>query len=138
MPTAFLDNDVATEIAENLSVAGYPTISSRALRRQRANDAQQFTYAAVNGRVLITHNGRDFKLLHQGWRLWKETWGLVASHHGIIELPQATVAELAANLLGPTQLAQLVIDLFATGSPTPDEYWAWRRAAGSVNEPALN
>lgn len=38
---------------------------------------------------LLTHNARDFTLLHHAWRRWPRDWGIRPLHAGILILPQS-------------------------------------------------
>ena len=60
----YLDNDVARECADDLRAYGHDVITTRELSRARATDDEQLLFAAQQGRILFTHNWRDFLLLH--------------------------------------------------------------------------
>jgi hypothetical protein len=63
---------------------GHVAVRTRELRLDRADDAAQLLTAAQRGWVFVTHNGRDFKLLHTAWRLWPAP----LQHAGVLVIPQ--------------------------------------------------
>ncbi len=135
MASLYIDNDVAVGVAVLLRGAGHQAVTTRDLGRTRASDAAQLLTAAQRNWIFVTHNANDFALLHDGWRRWSEAWGVPAQHAGIVVLPQATAAERARRRLDEVELAQFLIDLFATGAPRANELWQWRRGRGWVLEP---
>lgn len=135
MASVYIDNDVAADIARLLQGAGHQAVTAGAIGLTRATDAAQLLTAAQRGWTFVTHNAKDFVLLHDGWCRWSDAWGVAAKHAGILVLPQATAAERARRRLDVVELAQLLIDLFATGAPGANELWLWRRGRGWVLEP---
>jgi hypothetical protein len=135
MASVYIDNDVAAEVAALLRGAGHQAVTTGEVGLARAMDTAQLLTAAQRGRSFVTHNAKDFVLLHDGWRRWSEAWGVSEQHAGILILPQATAAERALGRMNPIELAQFLIDLFATGAPRANELWQWRRGRGWVLEP---
>jgi hypothetical protein len=45
--------------------------------------------------TLVTHNRKDFDLLHAAWIRWSGAWQTTARHLGILILPQAWSVERA-------------------------------------------
>jgi hypothetical protein len=45
--------------------------------------------------TLVTHNRKDFELLHAAWIRWSGAWQTTAQHVGILILPQAWSVERA-------------------------------------------
>jgi len=64
-----------------------------------AGDDVHLTLAYENNWVLVTHNIRDFQLLHDAWRRWSALWGVNVSHPGIIALEPLSNAEQIADLI---------------------------------------
>lgn len=135
MASVYIDNDVATDVAPLLRGAGHQAVTTVEMGLTRATDAAQLLIAARRGWSFVTHNAKDFVLLHDGWCRWSEAWGVSAQHAGILVIPQATAAERARRRLDAVELAQFLIDLFATGAPQANELWQWRRGPGWVLEP---
>ena len=95
MANVLTDHDVAVEIARRLQRAGHQAVTARDLGLSRASDAELLLIAAKRGSVLVTHNGSDFAMLHDGWLRWSADWNVRAHHAGILVLPQPTAAERA-------------------------------------------
>jgi hypothetical protein len=53
------------------------------------------TYCAL----LVTHNYKDFLLLHRAWLLWSAHWQHVEPHAAFLVLQQADEAVLAQRIL---------------------------------------
>jgi hypothetical protein len=89
--------------------------TSRALRRERATDDDHLETALLNASVLVTHNERDFVLLHAAWRSWPGTLGAVLPDHpGILVLEDAHPQVLhpaVAGLLARQPTAALANEL---------------------------
>jgi hypothetical protein len=131
----YIDNDTPLHIAVLLRGAGHTAVTARSLGLTAAKDDAQLLTAAQRGAVLVTHNAKDFSLLHSAWLRWSDAWGVGAQHAGILLLPQATAAERARGAMGADELAQFILDLVAQGSPTTNELWQWQRGRGWVRRP---
>jgi hypothetical protein len=116
----YLDNDVSLELALLLRARGHDVTSTRDLGAFRAGDVDQLLTAVRNGWVLLTHNRRDFTLLHDAWRVWPRAFNLsLPAHRGILALDPAP----------PLVLAQEVFALVSRVSPPlwADELLWWHR-----------
>jgi hypothetical protein len=94
----YLDHDVAIELADDLRALGHQALTTRDQGAETARDFRQLLIAAQAHRVLVTHNRKDFRLLHGAWITWSEVWGVQAIHAGILILPHARPAESARRL----------------------------------------
>jgi hypothetical protein len=130
----YLDNDVSIHIAIELRAAGHGALSSRDTGMRAAKDGRQLLAAAQRGWILITHNFGDFDILHDAWLGWSAAWGVIPRHAGILVVPQATLAERAQGRMGHQEVAALILALLATGSPSANEFWRWKRVGGWVRE----
>ncbi len=65
MADLYFDNDVSVHLAAILRSVGHTVTLTRDLRRTRAFDEQQLVTALELGTSLVTHNYRDFLLLHR-------------------------------------------------------------------------
>jgi len=85
----YLDNDVSSELTANLQARGHDVLHTRTSGRSRASDDEQLLTATQLRRILVTHNERDFLLVHHAWRRWPRalsvTW---PPHPGILVIPQ--------------------------------------------------
>ena len=88
MVAFYLDNDVAVRARSSLIALGYDVVTTRQLSRGTARDHEQLLFAAHRRRILITHNGRDFRLLVEAWRDWSRDWGVWPHHSGVLVVLQ--------------------------------------------------
>jgi predicted nuclease of predicted toxin-antitoxin system len=70
----YLDENVSDRMGEALERRGHDVLITRNLRSVGVDDARQLANAARLGRLLVTHNRRDFVLLHRAWRRWSHDW----------------------------------------------------------------
>jgi hypothetical protein len=91
----YLDNDVSVALIHQLGVRGHAVTATRDLSQQRAPDDLQLLRAAEHRWTLISHNRRDFLLLHRAWRRWSDRWGVTAMHAGILIIPHGSSVRLA-------------------------------------------
>jgi predicted nuclease of predicted toxin-antitoxin system len=73
-----LDADVDPQAALHLRDRGYDVVAAREVGLRTATDPEQLAYAARVGRVLVTHNVRDFAPLYDQW------WHEQRSHPGVL------------------------------------------------------
>ncbi len=88
-----LDEDVRVVLAEILRQRGYDVIHVLEVGRRGKSDPEQFLYAASQRRVVLTHNIRDYRLLH---RQCQEEG---KRHAGIIVSDQLPFRELLRRVL---------------------------------------
>lgn len=124
MADLYLDSDVHGQVAPLLRAAGHDAVTAADQGRRRASDDEQLLAAARQGRIVVSHNRKDFVLLHGAWRRWPPAYGLaLPPHPGILILDQVS----------PRAVADAVVDLLAADPPVPLAnalYW-WRAASGS-------
>ncbi len=72
MAEFYLDHNVARELAEHLCHAGHAARTARDLGTERASDDAHLSLAARSGWILVTHNAKDFVLLHAAWHRWSQ------------------------------------------------------------------
>src|SRR3954451_19070992 len=63
----FTDEDVYGHVAVQLRAAGFDAVSTPEAGRLGAGDPDQLSWAAQQGRALITFNVGDFARLHHEW-----------------------------------------------------------------------
>jgi Domain of unknown function (DUF5615) len=90
-----LDEDVSYDLVGNLRDVGYVMNSVKDSGNFGLTDARRLLWAVEHGRTMITHNRKDFRLLHEALSLWASRWGAadVLHHHGILVLPHLPVPE---------------------------------------------
>lgn len=106
-PPAYADENLDRFLIEAVRLRGVDLLTAREAGRLHASDEQQLAYATSVGRVVLTHDRRDFRRLH---RIWVETG---RPHGGIVTIPQPGPAARRAIR------AALLLDSLATqGDPT--------------------
>jgi hypothetical protein len=88
----YIDSNVALEVAEFLRAAGHTTVTARELRREGNSDDEHLLVASQHGRIFLTHNERDFILLHDAWQRWSAAWGRYGIDWEPEEVSQAVIA----------------------------------------------
>lgn len=121
-----LDEDVSHPLASLLRSQGETADSAKELGRLGLRDAQVLLLAAEHGQALVTHNNRDFRMLHDAWMLWRRRWSddcersggqphFVLRHAGILIVPHLKNHDLAS-----------VLDEFGDIAASPaDRLFAW-------------
>lgn len=105
MPNArfSLDENVSGQLGPLLEARGHEARSAKQLGLLGAEDYEQIRLAARQGRILVTHDEDDFRLLHGAWRTWFAEWGTppLPRHGGILSIPQFPIlrVEDAADIL---------------------------------------
>ncbi len=123
MADFYLDHNVAMSVAPELRSRGHTARTAHDMGLASAKDDEQILVAAQNGWTLITHNRKDFALLHDAWQRWTRTWQVHERHAGILLVPQTWVAgEIARE-----------IELFVqTAQPLMNQLYEWRPSSGWV------
>ncbi len=76
----YCDEDVIEEIAEALRQRGYDTLSAAEAGMLEHPDDEQFEYAVMHNRAILTYNGPDYIRLASAWfNAGKEHAGVVIS-----------------------------------------------------------
>lgn len=117
MAAFYLDNDISDDVTGLLRSKRHDVLHTRRHGQSRATDDRQLLTAAELGRILVTHNARDFVLVHHARRLWPSTLGVAwPQHRGVLVVPQP------ADL--PTRRLVEAIDRFVrSGRPLADELY---------------
>ena len=97
-----LDHNVAVGLAQPLELAGHDVLVTRDVGRERLPDDAQLLASVREGRIFITHNRTDFRMLHDAWLTWPAAFGMaLPPHPGILVLDTG---------LPPSSLAQVLVD----------------------------
>ena len=120
----YLDNNLAVQIADELTRRGHFARTASDLKLTHASDATQLMTAAQHGWVLLSNDG-DFIVLQAAWLEWPAAWGLARGpeHAGILLIPQE-------QLGGPAAAAELVHQFVSTEPVLTNSLWRWTRARG--------
>jgi hypothetical protein len=121
----YLDNDVPRDVIDLLRAAGHDAVHCRSIFAVDPGDDRHLLEAKRQNRILVTHNGGDYILLHDAWRRWSQDWGVTAEHGGILVLPQSNAAEVFR-----------LIDVFLSQNlPIRNELYGYRTRGGWVRRP---
>jgi hypothetical protein len=118
--TFYLDNDVSADLITLLARDLHTVITTRQLGLTTNNDAAQLLAAVQHQATLVTHNRRDFVLVHKAWHGLASYWGHAERHPGILILPQGD----------PSQLHQCITAFLGSGLPLENQCYEFRHASG--------
>ncbi len=120
----YLDENTTVRLIEPLTALGHDVVSANDLGHKGRVDADQFLVSAEYGRVLLTSDRNDFRLLHEAWTAWSRAWGVSRSHAGII------VIHPAPNL--PIKDVAWAVDAYLSRDTAPLEnrLIGWKPPAG--------
>ncbi len=82
---AYVDEDVPLSLAQALRNRGVDCLTTQEAANKGLSDAEQLAFSAEQGRTLVTHNKRDFILLHNAYVKSGE------KHSGIVVADQLPV-----------------------------------------------
>jgi predicted nuclease of predicted toxin-antitoxin system len=88
----YLDENMDIRLAALLRHRGFCATTAHAVELLRADDQTQLLYAATNGYCLVTHNLREFEVLHDSFLAAGQ------SHSGIIIASAKNVYRLVDHL----------------------------------------
>ncbi len=124
MASLYTDHNVALPTATALRIVyGHDIVTARDLGLERADDAVHFLTAAQQGRILITHNAKDFVLLQEAWLLWSVAWGVAPTHAGVLVIPHRWLPPQAAREIDAFLNDHLIHTL-------TNRLYAWRSGVG--------
>jgi hypothetical protein len=106
----YLDEDVPNLLVSLLAGLGHPALSTRRAGNARAWDDEQLLFTSREERIFVTHNYRDYELLHSAWLRWSVAWGVAQQHPGILVIPQPPE-------LSPLQAAHELSNFVSAGRP---------------------
>jgi predicted nuclease of predicted toxin-antitoxin system len=89
---AYLDENIDIRLAALLRHRGFCATTAHAVGLRRADDQTQLLYAASHGYCLVTHNLREFEVLHNSFLSSRQ------SHGGIIIASAKSLYRLADRL----------------------------------------
>ena len=74
----YLDEDVPLAFAQALINRGVNVVTTQQEKNKGKSDLEQLNYATKDGRTILTHNKRDFMILHNEYlRRGKEHAGII-------------------------------------------------------------
>lgn len=120
MADIYLDSDVSTQFVGVLVSHGHRARSARDEGRESARDPEQLLFAAERGWMIVTHNKKDYRLLHVAWQVWSAAWRTSQRHAGILILEQTAVEDFAPA----------VLDLIGSDVQVSNQLYEWSRTHG--------
>ncbi len=126
-----LDENVRHDLAGLLRSRGWDIDSAKELGRLRLTDTHVLLRAAEAGQTLVTHNDKDFRLLHEAWLTWRERWENEVARLTGVHLP---LSRHAGILIVPPlpihDLARILEPFDDTSDSLDDRLFAWNRSRG--------
>lgn len=116
----YLDNDVSGDVARLLRQAGHSLLTASDVGLANVGDHEQLITATKMRRVLVSHNAKDYRLLHDAWRRWTEVWRITRPHAGILIIPQPPT-------WSSPRAAHEIADFFSLELVIENELYEWRR-----------
>jgi len=117
----YLDHNISRLLAEQLRDAGYRVVTTRASGMDEAGDERQLLFAATQRWVFLTHDIKDYYLVHDAWLLWSAAWGVTPAHPGILIIP---------NGVAPAFMAREVDAFLAQRLPLHNTLHEWKIDGG--------
>lgn len=87
----YVDENVSEQLIRLLTLLGHDAIGTTSAGNKGASDAVQLLFALRGGRIFLTHNVHDFKLIHETLHLWSAEWEMeeAGRHPGILLFPDS-------------------------------------------------
>lgn len=128
-PRFSLDENVSERVLPALHRFGLDVVTTTQLGLKGATDPRQLLVATQLGRVLVTHNGADFRMLHETLGRWAEAWdvGHLVRHAGILIIVQE-------SRMQATTMAAIVDRLAREDEAITNRLFAWNRRQGLIEE----
>lgn len=112
----YADHDVTQPLVRYLQDQGFDILTTKAATLRENRDCDQLLAARNMNRVLLTHNEKDFILLHHAWSLWSDAWSVGIRHAGIVIVPQSAALNLRRE----------VADMFRDNPPHDGDLFMWK------------
>ena len=110
-------------LAPALVLLGHEATTTDELGFDQASDGRQLLTAAERGWVLVTHNRRDFTVLHDAWRFWTAKWAVRLDHAGLVVVPRSVHGETWP----PVRVAHQLDELVRSSAFAPGQLFTWSR-----------
>lgn len=109
----YLDENVSEKLIPLLRNGDHDVTSAIQSGQRSVSDALLLLDAARRGRLFITHNDRDFKLLHDAWHAWSTEWiGQIAPRHAGILIIRTSNQTVVPVIFDAIQRLLLTVDTF--------------------------
>ena len=132
MASLYFDHNVSHDVGPSLWSLGHELVFSRDMRSTTLPDDALLLSSVQAGRVLVTYNRRDFRMLHDAWVTWPAAFGMaLPMHPGILILDQARPEMLVRALA--TFLGQVTPSRLANGIFWWHRHDGWRQPVAGAN-----
>ncbi len=95
---------------------------------ETAHDERILLAGATRELSVVTHNVKDFRLLHDAWLVWSWTWRVEPIHAGILLIPDN-------HQWSPEQAAQEIDTLTIQGVVLQNALYEWQPRDGWHRRP---
>lgn len=126
MARFYLDENVAESLGELLRRHGHDVLTVREAGSKGATDVRQLLFACRTGRITVTYDAGDFKMLHEAWLLLAREWLVERNvlHPGVLVLPPPRKLD--------NDMAAAVIDVRIREGNLTNELLIWKHPTGWV------
>lgn len=127
-PRFHIDKDVAAALKQYLNhhyADPNCAVTAAQLGMHRASDGHHLLAAAQAGRILVTHNGKDFIAMQDAWMRWQHAWGVAVFHAGVLIIPQ---------MWKPPQSAREIVQFVGARSSLPNEIYVYALDVGWMKD----
>lgn len=128
MAAFFLDHNVSARLAALLRAQGHTATTAREMAIDTVGDERILLMAATHAWIVVTHNVKDFRLLHDAWRVWSRMWGVGPAHAGILIIPDN-------QQWLPEQAAREIAAFLAQGFAVNTTLYEWKSRDGWALRP---
>jgi predicted nuclease of predicted toxin-antitoxin system len=91
-PSLYLDEHVDLELADRLRADGFDILTTQEAGRRGAADEDQLAYATSLGRIIFTHDMKDFRPISIRWSAERRP------HAGIVYTRNRSLDQVSASL----------------------------------------
>lgn len=126
-----LDEDVDHHVAALLRADGQDAKSAKELARLGLSDIQVLIHATEREQTLVTHNHRDFALLHEAWMTLRRRWAVeieLVTGHPVVLSRHAGI--LIAPQIPRLHLVRILHEFAHSAGAMDDRLFAWYPATG--------
>jgi hypothetical protein len=116
----YFDHNVSQPLAALMRLGNHMVITARDIGLDAAGDQRHLLVAAQRGLILVTHNVKDFRPLHDAWLTWSNAWSVTPTHTGILIIPGRWEDERAAQELEDFIAQDNDLE---TGATSGDQTW---------------
>ena len=119
-----VDADVSPDVVRGLRSYGHDGLSASDTGMRHADDEQQLIVAVLQSRLLVSHNSRDFLLLHRAWLRWPPSLQVsFPLHAGIAVIPQK-------SRLDHERAVAVLHDLITSSPILANSFVLWKPSRG--------